>query len=118
MAQLVFFFLPMGTTINSFRYCKMVKNRLKIHMTIHECNMFMQDSVPYHCSKLVSYFLKKKVSKCWIGLVITQIFMQLRICRQYLEKKWQMNISQVLKIWKWQLNAYGHKLLQLNTANA
>ena len=57
MAQL--FFLPIGT-INGIEYCKMLEDKLEIHMAIHECNMFMQDSAPCHCSKLVSNFLKKK----------------------------------------------------------
>ena len=54
------FFLPTGTTINSVRYRKKLEDKLDIHMTIHECNMFMHDGAPCHRSKLVSDFLPKK----------------------------------------------------------
>ena len=47
----------------------MLEDKLKICMTIHECNVFVQDGAPYHRSKLVSYFLKKKNIKTldWFG---------------------------------------------------
>ena len=63
------FFLPIGITINGVRYRKMLEDKLKICMTIHECNVFVQDGAPYHRSKLVSYFLKKKNIKTldWFG---------------------------------------------------
>ena len=55
-----FLFLVIGTTMNSIRYCKMLKDKLKIYMAIHECNMFIQDGAPCHCSNLVSDFFKMK----------------------------------------------------------
>ena len=47
----------------------MLEDKLKIHMAIYECNMFMQDGSPCYCSKLVSDFLKKKNIKMldWLG---------------------------------------------------
>ena len=61
-------FLPIGTTMNGVRYCKMLENKLEIHMAIHECNMFMQDSAPCRHSKLVSDFLKKNIKTLdWPG---------------------------------------------------
>ena len=47
----------------------MLKDKLEIHMVIHECNMFMQDGAPCHRLKLVSDFLKKKNIKAldWPG---------------------------------------------------
>ena len=65
MAQLVFL-LQIETTINGVRYQKMLEDKLKIHTTIHECNMFMQDGAPRHRSKLESDFFKK-ISLNWPG---------------------------------------------------
>ena len=39
----------------------MLEDKLEIHMAIQECNMFMQDSAPCHCLKLVSVFLKNNI---------------------------------------------------------
>ena len=47
--------------MNAVRYCKMLEDKLKIHMTIYECNIFMHDGAPCHHSKLVSDFLKKNI---------------------------------------------------------
>ena len=47
MAQLAFSFLPTGTTMNGVRYRKMLENNFEIHMTIHECNMFMHNGAPF-----------------------------------------------------------------------
>ena len=82
MAQLAFSFLSIGIAMNGVRYCKMLEDKLEIHMTIRECNMFMQDGAPCHCSKLVSDFLKKNI-KTLVGLETTQISIQLRKCGQY-----------------------------------
>ena len=65
IAQLVFLF-PIQTTMNGVKCHKMLEDKLKIHMTIYECNTFMQDSAPCHHSKLVSDSLRK-ISKRWIG---------------------------------------------------
>ena len=54
------FFLPIGTTMNCVRYSKMLEDKLKIHIAVHECNMFMHDGAPCHLSGLVSDFLKNK----------------------------------------------------------
>ena len=67
------FFLPTKTRMNDIRKHKMLEDKLKIHMAIHECNMFMQDSAPCHHSKLMCDFLKKRISKHWIGMVTAQI---------------------------------------------
>ena len=58
LEQLVF--LPIGTTMNGVRNRKMLKDKLVIHMAIHECNIFMQNGISCHRSKLVSNFPKKK----------------------------------------------------------
>ena len=63
------FFSPIKEAMNDIRYHKMLKDKLGIHMAIHECNMFMQDSDSCHHSKLVTDFLKKKSIKMldWPG---------------------------------------------------
>jgi len=63
------FFLPTGKTKNGVRYHKMLEDKLEIHMTIHECNIFMHDGTLCHRSKLVSDFLQKKNMKMshWPG---------------------------------------------------
>ena len=63
-----FFFLPIQTTMNGIRHCKML-DKLKVYIFIFECNMIMQDSAPCHHSKLVSDFLKTKNIKMldWPG---------------------------------------------------
>ena len=50
----------------------MLENKLEIYMVIYECNMFMQDDVSCHRSKLVSDFLKKKDIKMldWPGNIL------------------------------------------------
>ena len=47
----------------------MLEDKLKIHVAIHECNMFIENGVTCHRSKLVSNFLKKKIIKTldWPG---------------------------------------------------
>ena len=47
----------------------MLEDKLEILMAIYECNMFVQDGAPCHCSKFVSDFFKKKNIKTldWPG---------------------------------------------------
>ena len=45
----------------------MLKDKLEIHIAIHECNMFMQDGAACHHSKLVSYFFKNIETLDWPG---------------------------------------------------
>ena len=61
------FFLLIKTTINSGRYCKMLEDKLKIHMAIHDCNMLMQDSVACPHLQFMSAFLKNIKTLHWPG---------------------------------------------------
>lgn len=54
------FFLPKRTTMNGVSYLEMLKDKLPIHMVIHNCNIFMQDGAPCHRAKIVIEFLKNK----------------------------------------------------------
>ena len=56
-------FLPSGTTMNGEKYVQLLSDKLQLHMQVHRCNIFMQDGAPYHRSKLVTIFLKKKKVK-------------------------------------------------------
>lgn len=63
------FFLPKGTTMNGARYVEVLKQKLQLHMTVHNCEIFMQDGAPCHRSKIVNEFLKQKKIKTldWPG---------------------------------------------------
>jgi transposase len=54
------FFLPKGTTMNGARYIEVLKEKLQLHMTVHNCNIFMQDGAPCHRSKIVQDYLKQE----------------------------------------------------------
>ena len=46
------FFLPNGTTMNGQKYVDLLKDKLELHMNVHNCNIFMQDGAPCHRSRL------------------------------------------------------------------
>ena len=46
--------------MNVQRYTSLLKNKLELHMTVHNCRVFMQDSAPCHRAKIVTQFLKSK----------------------------------------------------------
>ena len=54
------YFLPPGTTINGEKYLNLLKSKLELHMTVHNCQIFMHDGTPCHRSKLVKKFLEQK----------------------------------------------------------
>ena len=54
------FFLPTGMTMNGQRYLDLLKNKLELHMAVHNCTVFMQDGAPCHRAKIVTQFLKSK----------------------------------------------------------
>ena len=62
------YFLPPNTTMNRPRYVEMLQ-KLKLHMEIHNCTVFMQDGTPCHRSKVVSEFLRQQRIKVldWPG---------------------------------------------------
>ena len=63
MGQLVYTFLP-GATINRKKYFELFKDKLKIHMDIHQGRIFMHDGVMAQ-SRIASDFLKnQKVEVC------------------------------------------------------
>ena len=54
------FFLTPGTTMNGGKYLELLKNKLQLHMNMHECTIFMQYGAPCHKAKIFSNFLKSK----------------------------------------------------------
>ena len=54
------YFLPPGTTMNGKKYLVVLKDRLKIHLDIHQCRIFKHDGAPCHRSKIVFDFLKNR----------------------------------------------------------
>lgn len=54
------FFLQPGTTMNGQKYVDLLKDKLELHMAVHNCTIFMQDGAPCHRSKTVTQFLKSK----------------------------------------------------------
>ena len=54
------YFLQPGTTMNGTKYLDLLKDKLEIHMNVHECNVFMHDGAPCHRAKSVKSFLREK----------------------------------------------------------
>ena len=54
------YFVPPKTTINGKKYVNLLKSKLEINMTVHNCQSFMNDSAPCHRSKVVKKFLEQK----------------------------------------------------------
>ena len=50
-------FLPPRSTINGLKYVQMLSEKLKLHMQVHTCQIFMQDGAHCHRSKVAKYFL-------------------------------------------------------------
>ena len=44
------FSVPTGTTMNGLTYIDLLKDKLEVHMAVHNCIIFMQDSTPCHHS--------------------------------------------------------------------
>ena len=53
------YFLTPGTTMNGSKYVELLKNKLLVHMNVHNAIIFMQDSAPCHRSKIVKKFLEE-----------------------------------------------------------
>ena len=63
------FFLPPKSTMNGQKYLELLQAKLKFHMQVHNCEIFMQDGAPCHRCKIVTDFLKRnKIKKLdWPG---------------------------------------------------
>ena len=54
------YFFPSGINMNGQKYLALLNNKLKIHMDIHDYNIFMHDGAPCSRSKIVSPYLKSQ----------------------------------------------------------
>jgi len=50
-------FLPPGTNMNGPRYVELLAEKLKMHMAVHNCTIFVQDGAPCHRSKVAKICL-------------------------------------------------------------
>ena len=49
-------FLPPGTTINGPKCVQMLSEKLKLHLQVYNCQIFMQDGAPCHRSEVAKKF--------------------------------------------------------------
>ena len=60
MVKLVWIFLQPDTTMNGAKYLDLLKDKLEIHMMVHDCNVFLHDGAPYHRAKSVKNFTEEE----------------------------------------------------------
>ena len=53
-------FLQPGTNMNGANYLDLLKDKLEIHMMVHDCNVFMHDGASCHRVKSVKNFSQQK----------------------------------------------------------
>ena len=61
------YFLTPGTTMNGEKYVKVLQEKLQLHMTIHQCDIFMHDGAPCHRSRVIKKFFGEKIFDNWTG---------------------------------------------------
>jgi len=63
------FFLDPGTTMCGKKYLELMKEKLELHMAVHNCKIFMHEGAQCHRAKIVTDFLKTKNIKLleWPG---------------------------------------------------
>ena len=59
------YIFPHGKTMNGKKYLELVKDKLKIHMDIHQSRSFMHGGAPCDRYRTVSDFLKNKEVEVW-----------------------------------------------------
>ena len=61
--------LPHSMPMNGSTYLNVLKEKLELHINVHQRDTFMHDSAPCHISKLLSSFLQKNQLKVldWQG---------------------------------------------------
>ena len=110
-----FSFLPPGTTMNGPRYVEFLAEKLKIHVAVHNCTIFMQDGAPCHRSKVAKTFLVENQSRFWIGRARALTSTLSRICGLIWRIKLR-NIQQVLRTLRKWLKKCGWKKYPKNSA--
>ena len=84
--------------LNIFFVCLNVTVYLVFFVNCQICEK-LEDGAPYHWSKVVTDFLKKKKSMYWHGSETAQISTQSRICGVIRRIRWHTSNRQALKIW-------------------
>jgi len=64
--------LAPGMTINAAKYTKVSKEKLQMRTPVHQCNIFMHVSAPFHKGVIVMNFSGGKIFDCWAGPEIDQ----------------------------------------------
>jgi len=54
------FFLDPGITMNGKKYLELMKEKLELHMAVHNCEIIIHGGAPCHRAKIVTDFLKTK----------------------------------------------------------
>jgi len=54
------YFLPPAATMNGEKCVNLLKSKLELHMTDHNCDIFTNDGAPCYWSKAVKNFLEQK----------------------------------------------------------
>ena len=54
------YFLTPGTTMNGEKYVKVLQEKLQLHMTVHQSDIFMHDGAPCHRSRVAKKFSGEK----------------------------------------------------------
>ena len=49
-------FLPAGVTMNDSRYVNLFREKLQLHIAVHQYSVFMQDGAPCHQSMVMQSF--------------------------------------------------------------
>ena len=69
------YFLPQGTTMNVAKYVELLREKLKLHMYIHQCSIFMHDGMTELRAtdqRLCRFSWQKSKFQPWIGLGTAQ----------------------------------------------
>ena len=53
-------FLPPKTTMNGTKYVALLRSKLQLHMSVHNCSIFMHDGAPCYRSKAVKELLEQE----------------------------------------------------------
>lgn len=63
------YFVPPKSTINNNLHLNLLHKKLKLHMRVYKCSIFIHDRAPYHGSKIVTKYLKAQKIKMidWPG---------------------------------------------------
>ena len=59
------YFLPQGTTMNGANYMELLQEKLKLHMYIHQCSIFMHEELRATDQRLCRISWQKSKFQAW-----------------------------------------------------